>query len=49
MVEEITISEIMQLIVIPIITTIMGYLTGKGILKICVKHNGNNTNSTTSD
>lgn len=31
------IEEIMTLIVLPIITTILGYLSGKGIIK-CVKH-----------
>lgn len=42
--EEITLAEIMELVVIPIITTIMGYLAGKGLIKVCIHKNGEPTN-----
>jgi len=38
---EMDVEQIMQQIVLPIITTIMGYLAGKGIIKTCIhRRNG---------
>ena len=41
---EMEITTIMQEIVLPIITTIMGYLAGKGIIKTCIHRKNDQPN-----